>query len=57
MANGEELRDVAARNGTAAEAGPADDGEARDGDLDEGLEPGGLFGGAPGEEPHGCAVC
>ena len=53
VANGEELRDVAAGNGAAAEAGPADDGEAREGDLDEGLELGGLLGGALGEEPHG----
>jgi hypothetical protein len=29
------------------------DGQAREGDLDQGLELRGLLGGAPAEEPHG----
>lgn len=53
VANGEELRDIAAGDGPAADAGSADDGEPCDGDLDQGLELGGLLGGALGEEAHG----
>jgi hypothetical protein len=37
----------------AAGARAAHDGEARQRELDEGLELRGLLGGAPGEEPHG----
>lgn len=53
MADREELPDVATGDGPAAEARPADDGEARRGELDQGLELGGLLGGALAEEAHG----
>ena len=56
MADGEELPDVAAGDGAAAEARAADDGEARGGELDQGLELGGLLGGALAEEAHGCCL-
>jgi hypothetical protein len=52
VADGEELPDVAAGDGAAAEARAADDGEARGGELDQGLELGGLLGGALAEEAH-----
>jgi hypothetical protein len=53
MADREELPDIAAGDGPAAEARPAGDGEARHGELDQGLELGGLLGGALAEEAHG----
>lgn len=53
MSDGEELPDIAAGDGAAAEARPADDGEARGGELDQGLDLGGLLGGALAEEAHG----
>jgi len=56
VADGEELPDVAAGDGAAAEARAADDGEARGGELDQGLELGGLLGGALAEEAHGCCL-
>jgi len=56
VADGEELPDVAAGDGAAAEARAAGDGEARGGELDQGLELGGLLGGALAEEAHGCCL-
>lgn len=53
MADREELPDVAAGDGPATEARPAGDGEARHGELDQGLELGGLLGGALAEKAHG----
>jgi hypothetical protein len=52
-ADGEELADVAAGDGPASEARAAGDGEARRGELDEGLDLGGLLGRALAEEAHG----
>jgi hypothetical protein len=53
-ADGEELPDIAAGDGPAGEARAAGDGEARGGELDEGLDLGGLLGRALAEEAHGC---
>lgn len=52
VADGEELPDIAAGDGAAAEARAADDGEARGGELEQGLELGCLLGGALAEEAH-----
>lgn len=54
VADGEELRDIAAGNGAAPEAGPAGDGDARGSELDQGLELGGLLrrGALAAEEAH-----
>jgi hypothetical protein len=53
-ADGEELPHIAAGDGPAGEARAAGDGEARGGELDEGLDLGGLLGRALAEEAHGC---
>lgn len=53
VADGEELPDIAAGDGAAAKARAADDGEARGGELEQGLELGCLLGGALAEEAHG----
>jgi hypothetical protein len=57
VAEDEELADIAKRNGLARKAGTAGNGEARQGELEKLLNPGGLLRGLPVEESHGFIDC
>lgn len=57
VAEDEELADIAKRNGLARKAGTAGNREARQGELEKLLNPGGLLRGLPVEESHGFIDC